>query len=273
MLLGRVASRPLPVIGFAAALLGAALVAATVPLAAQQAPGHAEIVAPPAVVIGRIVGPDKKALEDVELVLADSLRDVTDRKGRFEFDPVPAGTHDVVVRKIGYVPIRFRLRVVAGDVWDGTITMDRTTQTLPQVVVLDSTRALRNFRPSWLDPFLERRRLGFGTFLDRVEIEQSREPRVARLIARAPGITVFEAMRYDELHVSRCGAGAGASKAILFVDGIKMEATYNGRFTVLAEYHPDQLGAVEIYRGRGAIPPQYDDPQACLIILLWTNRR
>ncbi len=243
------------------------------PALAQHPATKVGVSAPPAIVVGRIVGPDKKALEDVEIVLADSLKAVTDRKGRFEFDPVPPGRHDVIVRKIGFVPLRFRLAVNAGDVWDGTITMDRTALALPGVVVLDSTKALRNFRPSWLDPFLDRRRLGFGTFLDRVEIENAREARVARLLTRSPGIAVTEEMGYDQLNVSRCGVSTGASKGVLFVDGIKMETTFTGRFRVLGEYQPDQLWGVEIYRGRGSIPAQYDDPQACLIILLWTNRR
>lgn len=243
------------------------------PLGAQQVPARVEVTAPPAIVAGRIVGPDKKGLADVEIVLGDTRKEVTDRKGRFEFDPVSPGVHDVFVRKIGFVPLRFRLAVTAGDVWDGTITMDRTVQSLPEVVVLDSAKALRNFRPSWLDAFLDRRRLGFGTFFDRIEIEDSHTSRLVHLLARVPGITATEGFGYDQLHVSRCSAVAGPSKQILFVDGIKMETSYTGRFATLAEYLPDQVWGLEIYRGRGAIPAQYDDPQACLVILMWTNHR
>ncbi len=246
--------------------------AAVTPAVAQQPVPKTEITAHPAIVSGRILAPDKKGIEDVEVLLDDSLRALTDRKGYFELDPVPAGVHDVLVRKMGFVPLRFRVAVTAGDLWDGTLRMDRAAQALPAVVVLESSKALKNYRPHWIDGFVERRRVGLGTFLDRVDIENAHAARTANLIARAGGITTYQGIGYDELHLSRCGAGA-TGKGIIFVDGIKMETSVNGRFAILGDYVPSTLWGVEIFRGRGSIPPQYDDPQACLVILLWTNRR
>lgn len=245
-------------------------------LAAQEStkrpPSKAEITAHPAIVSGRILASDKKGIEDAEVLLDDSVRTLTDRKGYFELDPVPAGVHDVLVRKMGFVPVRFRVAVTAGDLWDGTLRMDRTAQALPAVVVLESSKALKNHRPRWIDGFVERRRVGLGTFLDRVDIENAHAARTANLIARAAGITTYQGFGYDELHTSRCGAGS-TRKGIIFVDGIKMESSVNGRFATLGDYTPATLWGIEIFRGRGSIPPQYDDPQACLVILLWTNRR
>lgn len=247
------------------------LAGAVVPAAAAQESTRREIGPPPAIVTGRIVGPDKKALEQVDVVLGDSL-DVTDRHGRFLFDPVAPGMHEVLVRKIGFAPVRFRLSVTAGDVWDGTITLLASAQSLPEVVVLDSTKSLRNFRPAWLTGFVDRRRIGLGNFYDRVDIEKANVNRVAYLLSRIPGIHAREMAGYDQITVARCQVGA-PSKGVLWVDGIKMETTSTGRFAVLGEYQPEELWGVEIYRGRGSIPPQYDDPQACLVIVLWTNRR
>ena len=254
--------------------MGAVVLAGTIVTAAgaQQSMPKTEITAHPAIVSGRILAPDKKGLEDVEVLLDDSLRALTDRKGYFELDPVAPGVHDVVVRKMGYVPLRFRVAVTAGDLWDGTLRMDKAAQGLPAVVVLESSKALKNFRPRWIDGFVERRRVGLGTFLDRVDIENAHEVRTANLIATAAGISTRQGFGYDELHVSRCGTGSG-QKEIVFVDGMKMETSVNGRFLVLGDYAPATLWGIEIFRGRGSIPPQYDDPQACLVILLWTNRR
>jgi len=239
---------------------------------AQQPAPKAEITAHPAIVAGRLLARDKKGIEDAEVLLDDSVRAMTDRKGYFELDPVPAGVHDVLVRKIGFVPLRFRVAVTAGDLWEGTISMDRTAQALPAVVVLESSKALKNHRPRWIDGFVDRRRVGLGTFLDRVDIENAHAARVANLIARAPGLTTYQGFGYDELHTARCGSGS-TSKGIIYVDGIKMESSVNGRFVILGEYIPAMLWGIEVFRGRGSIPPQYDDPQACLVILLWTNRR
>ena len=252
-------------------LAGGVVLAASHSALAQRAMSASEVTAPPAIVMGKIVGADRKGIEDVEVVLADGEKDVTDRKGRFGFDPVSPGVHDVLVRKIGYVPLRFTLKVAAGDVWDGTITMNRSTQSLPAVVVLDSAKALRNFRPSWLDSFLDRRRAGIGTFFDRVDIENSKVNRVADLLSRVPGITATQGFGGDQLHVSRCSF-SGPTKEILYVDGLKAETSYTGRFITLGEYQPNDIWGIEVYRGRGAIPVQYDDPMACLVILFWTRR-
>lgn len=253
-------------------LLAALVTSVAAPLRAQE-PAKAEVLPPPAIVMGRIVGPDKKGLEDVEVLLGDELRTSTDRRGRFSFDPAPAGVRDVLVRKIGFIPVRFRVAVTPGDVWDGTINMQRAAQSLPEVVVLDST-ALRNFRPRWIDGFLERRRAGLGTFLDRVEIENARAVSTGRLVATSPGIISQSRMGWDELNVNRCGSGFGTnSTGVVYVDGAKTEVSTTGRFTTFRDFPPERLWAVEIYKGRNTFPPGFYDPQACLVVLLWTNRR
>lgn len=259
---------------FAALCSGATLAFATLAFA-QQVPSKVSVVAPPAVVTGRITGPDKKALADAEVVLGSAERTVTDKKGRFEFDPVVAGVHEVLVRKIGFTPVRFNLAVTAGDLWDGTIALERTAQSLPEIVVLDSSKALKNFRPRWIDDFLARRRAGFGTFLDRVDIENSNEPSTARLVMRAAGITASTGTgNYDELHVNRCNRSVGGTnRGIIYVDGMKAEESVRGRFVTLIDYPPSRLSAIEVYTGIGTLPALYSDPTACLVVLLWTKQR
>lgn len=242
-------------------------------LLSAQEPEKPPIVAPPAIVQGRVLGPDKKALEDAEVLYGDARSELTDRRGRFTIDPAPAGVHDVLVRKIGYVPVRFRVAVTPGDVWEGTINMQRTAQSLPEVVVLESS-AFRNFRPTWLTGFLERRHAGMGTFLDRIDIENSRLTTTGRLVAVSPGITAHARMGWDELNVNRCGHGFGTSSTgIVYVDGFKTETSVTGRFMTLRDYPPERLWAIEIFKGRDTFPAGFYDPNACLLILLWTNRR
>ncbi len=248
--------------------------AGTVAHAQQGQPGRADAGPPPAVVTGRIVGPDKKPLEEADVRLDESRSVATDRKGRFEFDPTAPGMHDVLVRKLGYVPVRFRVAVTAGDLWDGTIMLERSAQALPPVVVLDSSKALHNFRPRWIDDFVARRRQGMGTFLDRVDIENAAETTTAQLLARAPGITTRSQAFYDALQVNRCGGGFGAgNKGLVYVDGFRTEVSTTGRFVSFHDYSPSDLAAIEIFRGYSEIPAQYAEPSACLVVLLWTNRR
>jgi hypothetical protein len=180
---------------------------------------------------------------------------------------------DVLVRKIGYVPVRFRVAVTPGDVWDGTITMERTAQSLPEVVVLDYS-ALKNYRPKWIDGFTERRRAGLGTFLDRAEIESSRIATTARLVATSPGIITRSGSGWDELNVNRCGSGFGTnSTGVVYVDGVRTETSTTGRFRSFYDYPPFRVWAIEIYKGRNTFPSGYYDPDACLLVLIWTHRR
>ncbi|HEY5492383.1 MAG TPA: carboxypeptidase regulatory-like domain-containing protein [Gemmatimonadaceae bacterium] len=252
----------------------AALCAGAAPAFGQQVSSKPGMAAPPAVVIGKITGPDKKGLAEVEVLLGDTNRTFTDKKGRFEFDPVAAGMHEVLVRKIGFTPVQFRLAVTAGDIWDGTISLDRTAQALPEVVVLDSSKALKNFRPHWIDDFLTRRRAGFGTFLDRVDIENAMETNTAKLLMRTAGIMVYPGVGYDELRVNRCGSGSGTyKKGIVYVDGMKAEESRNGRFVTFRDFPVEYLAAIEIYKGRSGVPIEFDDPSACLTVLLWTKMR
>lgn len=239
---------------------------------AQQAPGKTELPPPPAVVMGKIVGPDKKGLLDAE-VLLDAERTLTDKKGRFEFYPTPAGMHDVMVRKIGYRPVRFRVAVTAADVWDGTIMLERTAQALPEVLVLDSTKSLKNYRPRWIDDFLARRRAGMGTFIDRVQIENAMATNTAQLLMRAPGISSHQVYGFDQLEVSRCSGFGSSNKGVVWVDGARAESSVTGRFAIFSQMPPERLSAIEIFRGMNEIPAEYYEPSACLVVLLWTSRR
>lgn len=259
-----------------AALALAAMLVASVALAQQPAP-HATgaqpgYTAPPAVVTGRILGPDKKPMEEVEVLLGGHIRTLTDKKGNFEFDPVDDGDHEVLVRRVGFAPVRFRVTVKTGDIWDGTIYMQAAAQSLPEVIVIEPGKVLKNFRPRWIDGFVERRRMGAGTFLDRLEIEKLHALSTARLLTVSPGVYTRQGMGFDEVTVNRCGRGAN-SKGVIFVDGIKMEESGSGRFQVLQDYPPENLQAVEIFKGHSATPPQYDDPATCFVVLLWTTRR
>jgi hypothetical protein len=141
-------------------------------------------------------------------------------------------------------------------------------------VVVLGDRALKNFRPQWIDGFLERRRAGMGTFLDRIDIENTKLTTTGRLVAVAPGIIAQSRPGWDELTVNRCGSGASTgSLGIVYVDGFKTEVSASGRFATFRDYPPERLWAIEIYKGRNTFPAGFYDPQACLLVLIWTNRR
>jgi hypothetical protein len=225
-------------------------------------------------VTGKIVGPDKKPILEAEVLLDDSLRTLTDKKGYFEFDPTAQGMHDVLVRKIGYVPVRFRVAVTAGDLWEGTIPLERTAQALPQVVVLDSTKTLTNHRPGWIEGFLDRSRMGNGVFFDQVDIENAHEVTPVQLMLRIPGISSTTQHGLEILRVSRCDGPFGMNnKGVVWIDGIRSDVSTTGRLESLNDYPMSAVAAVEVYRGINEIPGQYYEPSACFVVLLWTRRR
>lgn len=107
--------------------------AALLPLCTVQAQGS-----------GTLQGAVKSAQAGVALAYAVvslpalSLERFTDQQGRFTLASVPVGKHDVVVRRIGYLPFRSQVQVDSG----ATAALDVTLQQIPVRLAQTTVRAL-----------------------------------------------------------------------------------------------------------------------------------
>jgi len=107
---------------------------------------------------GRLTGTVRSALNDVAVpyavvtIPALSIERFSDASGQFGLARVPAGAHDVVIRRVGFVPSRRRVQVQAGQATSLSVVM----QPLPTGLTRVAVRAMASCRnPGMPDPVLQ----------------------------------------------------------------------------------------------------------------------
>ncbi len=105
-------------------------------------------------------------ISDAEISVAGSERVArSDAKGEFRIDEVTAGTHEVVIRKLGFSPLNTTLTFAPNDEEERRIVLSKLT-------VLDSIEIIASKPPLRMVEFEENRKLGLGFFLDRTQLEK-----------------------------------------------------------------------------------------------------
>jgi hypothetical protein len=148
-------------------------------------------------------------------------------------------------------------------------------------VKLDSQVTVAKGRPSNpnLVEFEERRKLGFGRFVDEDELRkiQGGRPLINYLSARIPGLTMYQPepnARPGDYYLSS-GRGPTPGKyrcpITIYMDG----AIYSGSDAPdISKLSPDDFSAVEYYAGGATIPPKYNITRdGCGVLLLWRRYR
>lgn len=183
------------------------------------------------------------------MVEGRSFRAVSDAEGRYRLANVPAGTHSLVVRRIGYQLTRRTIEVANGELVVD-VALEISPLNLDQLVVT-GTPGGANKRT-------------LGNAVDQIApaevVELAPVKGLAQLInGRAPGVAVLPTS-------GAVGRGAkirirGASSITLFnadpllyVDGVRVDnraesRTGGGR---LADFNPDDIESIEIVKGPAA---------------------
>jgi hypothetical protein len=115
--------------------------------------------------------------------------------------------------------------------------------------------------------FYERQRQGFGSFLTPEQIE------------RWPAINAVDILEHAPfVHIERRGVAQGPRVLVrkygeceptIYVDERKIPPYPLGN--VDAEVRPEDIVAVEVYRGTTQIPLRWAGYETCGVILIWTN--
>jgi len=185
--------------------------------------------------------------------------------GRYRLTAVPAGSHVVIVRRLGYAAARQRVAVTDDQQATADITMQPAAVALDQVVVTGTAGGE------------QRRSIGnaVSTINATEELEKSAAPNLSGLLAaRAPGVVIAPT-------TSRLGAGPtiqirGRSSIgldnspLLYVDGVRVNnATGSGPSGVsgggsslgsqnisvvgrLNDINPDDIESIEVIKGPAA---------------------
>jgi carboxypeptidase-like protein len=209
--------------------------------------------------------------------------------GEFIMGKVPAGRYAIVIRHVGFAPLADTVDVAPG------ARVDRDYVLVEQAVPLEQVRVTapeRKYISPGLQAFEERRKAGFGHFIDETEMRKNDQRRLIDVIVgQMPGITMFRVSAEGSTQAQyissgrKCGAGpaflscrSGAEKCpvTMYLDGaLIFDAVHDlSNMPDLSRYYTRDYAAVEYYSGGASTPIQYNATSSgCGVLLLWTRER
>ena len=212
--------------------------------------------------VGRVVDLRGRGVAGAQVALwGTSAVTRTRQDGGFTLDSLPAGTHTLEVRALGFSPTRKPVDLRNGRTTNASVMLEEQAHVLASVTVYGKRRR------EWSDiqGFLERSAAGRGGyFLTSADIDRHRPLRVSDVLRTIPGIRIAPAEHFGNRVLMR-----GDCVPAVYIDGTRLmdndiDGMLDGR----------QLGGVEVYRGVGETPVEYSalNGGSCGAILLWSKR-
>jgi hypothetical protein len=169
--------------------------------------------------------------------------------------------------------------VPAGDTIRANATLIRSDVVLDPIEVIGEAPRPRG---DGLEAFEERRRMGFGRFIDSTEMRRSEHVRLDDLLQRH-GVAIAQVGQfYFAVNPRSRGISGGYNCALsVYLDGIRIgpggragaSSIDTERLDVRNLIRTHQLTAAEIYLGAASIPIQFSGASgACGAIVLWSRR-
>lgn len=209
-----------------------------------------------AVLTGTVRSPGGQPLADAQVrVLEGAPGARTDSTGTFTLSGLPAGSQQLQVRRVGYLLGTQRVELRSGR----TVTSDVR---LSRIVSLDSIRIVAR-RSRYREFEARARNRGFGTYLTEEQIEKRQAFETSDLL-RMSGFRIV-GNGLDARVVS--GRGAQSIRGAQCVTNIVIDGIQRQDINLV---RPNDVGAMEIYKGPAGAPLQYDS--ACGAIIIHTKR-
>jgi hypothetical protein len=246
---------------------------------------HASVLAAQASITG-VVREDStgRPLAGAEVSVDALVRlTLTDENGRFVLRNLPPGPLLVRVRLLGYRAAERTERLVAGDALTLDVRLVRTPVQLDTLAVIEP----ENHKPSMgLAGFEERKRRGFGKFIDSTQLRESDTRRVEDVLREVRGVQILtppncapRQSRTCEPNQQKRVAAVGTCPMQITIDGSVIYHAHPGtpdwpQTFDLNEIQVSTLVAIEVYRNSSEVPIAYGAPgSACGLILFWTTHR
>jgi hypothetical protein len=197
------------------------------------------------------------------------------RFGDFRIDGVPPGKHAIMIRHVGFEPLLDSVEVAAGQAFEADFILNE------KPVVLDSQRVVAT-NPTdepGLKEFEERRKLGTGHFIDKVELRKIEGGRslINYLAGHIPGLSVYRPdprnRQLDYYLSSGRGTTVGTGTkcpVTIYMDGAVWEAPkVSGDAPDISNLSADDYSAIEYYPS-SMVPPEYNKTHSgCGVLLFW----
>ena len=189
----------------------------------------------------------------------------TDEDGEFSLRGLPAGSHTLEARALGYLPMHLAVDLFPGRRAHAAVTMSD----FPTVIDTVRVRASRPPASSTPPGFDVRRRIGYGTFLDAEQIEQRGPQQFSDLLRAVRGVFVTPTGIAGSIISMEGNNTLTACQPLLVIDGERVPL--NGMN--INDLIPTQIvTGVEIYPRRLEAPPEFQTIE-CGSIVVWTGAR
>ena len=127
------------------------------------------------------------AVANAEVSLPElGISGLTNDKGEFRLGDIAPGSHQVLVRRIGFALVDTRLEFAENQALERTVYLDRVT--LLDSVNVKATSAPRDVG---LEDFAEHKAHGFGSFMTRAELEKKEGVTMGVIMAQTSGLQII----------------------------------------------------------------------------------
>jgi Predicted outer membrane protein len=190
----------------------------------------------------------------------------TDSSGRFRIDDIKPGDYDVLIRRLGFAPLRLAMTFLPDETTAQQFELSPSGYQLEKIRV----RAADTARSLYVDNiggFERRRRSGFGSFIGAEELQAARERQMT---------TVLETITNLRLYRQRTGPVIAGSEesgrkcyAQVFYDGVKVDGPFD-----VNSLTPATLRGIEYYPSKTSAPAEFTpSPGFCGVLVFWTYVR
>jgi hypothetical protein len=204
---------------------------------------------------------------------------LTTRTGTVSLYFLPDGGSMVRLQKIGYEAQTLTIAISPADTTPLTLTLRRLTQLSPVV-----TKAKSRYISPALQGFEERKKTGFGYFVDDSVLRANEGRLLANVIAsRMPNMFTAQG-RASSVYLMRSGRCVNGGPPQVYLDGVPLAPDLPMGFKAghsvdnlpfnLSNFDVNTLAGVEWYPDNVSVPMEFSHTSArCGSLLLWTRER
>jgi hypothetical protein len=234
------------------------------PIAALLAqPLHAQPAEAGLSVLVRTSDTGQPLVSALVLNLSGETRAVTDANGIAHITNLAAGSHQMLVRHLGYKTDTITVEIEPGRSTRVAVGLEIDPILLAEIRVLTRRSRLEQ------TGFNGRSKAGFGTFVTREEIVLMRPRFLSDVLRRVAGVNLSPTRVGGTSRASMRGSKVitGDCPIQYYVDG--MMAYIN-----VDDVRPEDVEGIEIYRGAATIPTLFNKGSAlCGVVVIWTRDR
>ena len=189
---------------------------------------------------------------------------VTANDGTFTLGGLPSGTHEAVIRKIGFAKVSQIVHLAAREPSSVSVVLDQATVLGTVHVVGKMEDGLSKLG------FLARKQQGRGWYLTPEQIAEKNPQMTTDLLRMTGGLRVLDNGRGRFL-MSNASAGSSQDGCMnVFIDHARFDQFQPGDVDDAAP--TGDLGAIEYYAQASSVPSEFSVPgKACATLVIWTK--